>query len=98
MMYRLLRITRLSPSSIIFRLSSTNKIPIKNVLNIGDDDDDDDDDNEQISKKIMSPEDYIFADSKSARFKEKNKRKQKRWLKELERRQIVPKNTSIIIY
>jgi hypothetical protein len=86
-MYRILHTARLLPSSIVIRFNSTNKIPIRNLPNIEDDDDDDDD----SSKKIMSPKDYIFADSKSSRFKEKNKRKQKQWLKELEQRQIVPK-------
>jgi hypothetical protein len=68
-------------------LNSTHKIPIRNLPNIEDDEDDDVD----SSKKRMSPKDYIFADSKSSRFKEKNKRKQNQWLKELEQRHIVPK-------
>ncbi len=85
-MYRILHTARLLPSSILIRLSSTNKIPIRNLPNIEDDDDDED-----SSKKFMSSKDYIFADSKSSRYKEKNKRKQKQWLKELEQRQIVPK-------
>jgi hypothetical protein len=85
-MYRLLHTARLFPSSIVIRFSSINKIPIRNLPNIEDEDDDDD-----SSKKMMSPKDYIFADSKSSRFKEKNKRKQKQWSKELEQRQIVPK-------
>ncbi len=86
MMYRLLHTARLLPSSIVIRLNSTNKIPIRNLPNIEDDDDDED-----ISKKMKSPKDYIFADSKSSRFKEKNPRKQKQWTKELEQRQVVPK-------
>jgi hypothetical protein len=86
-MYRILRTVRLLPSSIIIRLNSTYKIPIRNLPNIEDDEDDDVD----SSKKRMSPKDYIFADSKSSRFKEKNKRKQNQWLKELEQRHIVPK-------
>lgn len=88
-MYRILNITRLLPSSIVIRLNSTNKIPIRNLPNIENDDDDDND----ISKKMMSSKDYIYADSKSSRFKEKNKRKQKQWLKELEQRQIIPKTS-----
>jgi hypothetical protein len=84
-MYRILHTARLLPSSIVIRFNSINKIPIRNVLNIDDDDDDDN------SKKLTSPKDYIFADSKSSRFKEKNKRKQKQWSKELEQRQIIPK-------
>jgi hypothetical protein len=86
-MYRILHTARLLPSSIVVRLSSTNKIPIRNIPNIDDDDDDDD----NISKKAMSSKDYILADSKSSRFKEKNKRKQNQWLKELERQQVTPK-------
>ncbi len=86
-MYRILHTVRLFPSSIIIRLNSTHKIPIRNLPNIEDDEDDDVD----SSKKRMSPKDYIFADSKSSRFKEKNKRKQNQWLKELEQRHIVPK-------
>jgi hypothetical protein len=86
MIYRILHTTRLIPSSIVVRLSSTNKIPIRNIPNIDDDDDDD-----NISKKVMSSKDYIFADSKSSQFKEKNKRKQKQWLKELEQQQVIPK-------
>lgn len=85
-MYRILQATRLLPSSILIRLNSTNKIPVRNLQN-NDEDDDDDIDN---SKKLMSPKDYIFADSKSSRFKEKNNRKQKLWLKELAQRKIVP--------
>ena len=88
MMYRILHTTRLLPSSIFVRLSSTNKIPIRNIQNIDDDNDDDDD---NVPKKVMSPKDYIFADSKSSQYKEKNKRKQKQWLKELEQRQVTPK-------
>jgi len=70
-------------------LNSINKIPIRNLPNIENDDDNDDDDDR--SKKMMSSKDYIFADSKSSQFKEKNKRKQKQWSKELEQRQIIPK-------
>ncbi|CAF1021917.1 unnamed protein product [Rotaria sordida] len=86
-MYRILHTARLLPSSIIIRLNSTNKIPIRNLPTIDDEDDDDDD----RSKKILSSKDYIFADSKSSRFKEKNARKQKQWFKELEQRKIIPK-------
>lgn len=88
MMYRILQTTRLFSSSIAVRFSSTNKIPIRNLPNIDDEDDEDDN---NPSKKLMSPKDYIFADSKSSRFKEKNKRKQNQWLKELQQRQITPK-------
>ncbi|CAF1482756.1 unnamed protein product [Adineta steineri] len=86
-MYRILHTARLLPSSIVIRLNSTNKLPIQNLANIDNDDEDDD----VSSKKITSQKDYIFADSKSSRFKEKNKRKHKQWVKELEQRQIVPK-------
>ena len=88
MMYRILHTTRLFSSSVALRFSSTNKIPIRNLPNIDEDDDDDDN---TPSKKLMSSKDYIFADSKSSRFKEKNKRKQSQWLKELQHRQITPK-------
>lgn len=88
MMYRILQSTRILSSSIVIRFSSTNKIPIRNQPNI---DEDDDDDENVRSKKIVSSKDYIFADSKSSRFKEKNKRKQSQWLKELQQRQITPK-------
>ncbi|CAF4779538.1 unnamed protein product, partial [Rotaria sp. Silwood2] len=80
---------RLLPSSIVIRLNSTNKIPIRNLPNINDEEEEDDDDDR--SKKVLSSKDYIFADSKSSRFKEKNPRKQKQWLKELEQRKIIPK-------
>jgi hypothetical protein len=84
-MYRILQTARLLPSSFVIRLNSTSKIPVRNLLSIEDDDDDDDN-----LKKIKSPKDHIFADSKSSKFKEKNKRKQKQWIKELEHRHIVP--------
>lgn len=84
-MFRLLQKARLFPSSIVIRLNSTQKIPVRNLPTIEDDDDDD-----ESTKKFATAKDYIFADSKSARFKEKNKRKQKQWLKELEQRQIRP--------
>ena len=85
-MFRLLQKARLFPSSIVIRLNSTQKIPVRNLPTIEDDDDEDD----ASTKKFATTKDYIFADSKSARFKEKNKRKQKQWLKELEQRQIRP--------
>ena len=85
MMFCLLRKARLFPSSVVIRLNSTQKIPVRNLPAIEDDDDDD-----ESAKKFTTSKDYIFADSKSARFKEKNKRKQKHWLKELEQRQIRP--------
>ncbi|CAF1118895.1 unnamed protein product [Adineta ricciae] len=85
MMFRLLQKARLFPSSIIIRLNSTQKIPVRNLPTIEDDDDDD-----ESAKQFTTAKDYIFADSKSARFKEKNKRKQKQWLKELEQQQIRP--------
>lgn len=88
MMYRILHTTRILSSSIAIRFSSTNKIPIRNQPTI---DDDDDDDETIRSKKLTAPKDFIFADSKSSRFKEKNKRKQNQWLKELQQRQITPK-------
>ncbi|CAF3360101.1 unnamed protein product [Rotaria socialis] len=87
-MYRLLNTVRLLPSSIIVRLNSTYKIPVQNITNI--DDENDEDDNLSLNK-TRPPKDLIFADSKSSRFKEKNPRKQKQWLKELEQKHIVPK-------
>ena len=73
MLHRIFSTTRFFPSTIIVRLSSTNKIPVENLQQIDNDDDDDED----KFKKRMTTKDYIFADSKSSQFKEKNKRKQK---------------------
>lgn len=86
MLFRVLSTARFLPSSIVIRCSSINKIPIQNQPQIDNEEDDD----EADLKKRMSAKDYIFADSKSSRFKEKNKRKHKQWLKELEHRQILP--------
>lgn len=87
MLHRIFSTTRFFPSTIIIRLSSTNKIPVENLQQIDNDDDDDED----KFKKRMTTKDYIFADSKSSQFKEKNKRKQKQWVKQLEQRKILPK-------
>ena len=88
-MLRLLLSARLLSKSVPVRFSSIKQIPIQNQTTVELDDDDDDDDAASM-KKVMSPNDYIFADSKSARFKEKNKRKQKQWTKALEQRHILP--------
>ena len=80
-MYRILTSIRVFRPSTLVRLSSTTPIPIQNQPAIGHDDEEDD---VVTPKKMTATEDYIFADSKSARFKEKNKRKQKKWMKELE--------------
>ena len=85
-MHRILQTIRLFPTSFVVRLNSTSKVPIRNQPTI----DDDDDDERSLRRKAMSAEDYIFADSKSARFKEKNQRKQKQWMKKIEQRQITP--------
>ena len=86
-MLRLLLTARLLSKSVPVRFSSIKQIPIQNQTTVELDDDDDD---AASMKKVMSPNDYIFADSKSARFKEKNKRKQKQWTKALEQRRILP--------
>lgn len=85
MMYRILGNIRVLLPSTLVRLSSTTQIPIQNQPPIEHEDDEED---VVTPKKITTVNDYIFADSKSARFKEKNKRKQKKWMKELEQRQI----------
>ena len=87
-MLRLLLTARLLSKSVPVRFSSIKQIPIQNQTTLELDGDDDDD--ATSMKKVMSPNDYIFADSKSARFKEKNKRKQKQWTKALEQRHILP--------
>jgi hypothetical protein len=89
-MYRLCTNIRLFPSSLIIPLNSTNKVPVRNQSVTNDDHANEDDDDVHTLTKVMSPQELIFADSKSLRFREKNPRKQKKWLVELEKRNIVP--------
>lgn len=88
-MYRILNHVRSTSFLVSRRLNSMNQSStVEQQWNVDDQDHDDD---SQIMNRIKSPTEYVFADSKSAKFREKNKRKQKKWTKDLEQRQIFVK-------